>query len=58
MCCARSMKTKSAARPTSIKPQLSLRIFAVLPVAKQNTSSGAMLPRLESSAISRSMPKG
>jgi hypothetical protein len=41
-CWARSMKTKSASRPTSISPQLSLRIFAVLPVAKQNTSSAGM----------------
>ena len=39
-CCARSMNTKSAARPTSIRPQSSARMRAVLPVAKQNAISG------------------
>ena len=49
VCCARSRNTKSAARPGSINPQSSLRSRAVLPVAKQNTCSGARPPRLESS---------
>ena len=54
VCWALSMNTKSAARPTSIRPQFRPRMRAVLPVAKQNTSSGGMLPRLDSSAIMRS----
>ena len=58
VCCARSIKTKSAARPGSIRPQFKSRMRAVLPVAKQNTNSGGMLPRLESRAIMRKIPRG
>ena len=52
------MKTKSAALPTSIRPQFSPRMRAVLPVAKQNTCSAGMPARLESIAIMRRMPRG
>jgi ApbE superfamily uncharacterized protein (UPF0280 family) len=54
-CWARSIKTKSASRPTSISPQLSLRIFAVLPVAKQNTNSAGILASDDSIATMRSI---
>ena len=52
------MNTKSAARPTSTSPQSSLRILAVFPVAKQNTSSAGMPATLDRSAIMRRMPSG
>ena len=51
VCWARSMITRSAARPGSIRPQSSARRRAVLPVAKQNAVSASISPRLLSSAI-------
>ena len=52
------MKTKSAARPTSTRPQLRLRRRAVLPVAKQNTTSAGMSAIDEISDTMRRMPSG
>src|ERR1700722_12409888 len=57
-CCARSMMTKSAARPTSIRPQSSARMRAVLPVAKQRAISAGTSPSDDNSEIMRRMPSG
>ena len=57
-CCALSMSTKSAARPTSISPQSSSRMRAVLPVAKQNAISAGTSPSDDSIEIIRTMPSG
>ena len=58
VCCARSMNTKSAGLPFSISPASSLRTRAVLPVAMQNTVSGATPPKLARNAMVRRMPSG
>ena len=52
------MKAKSAARPTSISPQSSERIRAVLPVPKQKAISAGTSPSDDSMEIMRRMPSG
>ena len=55
-CCARSISTKSMARPGSTMPQSSLRTRAVFPVAQQNGASAGASPSDDSMAIIHRMP--
>jgi hypothetical protein len=52
------MNTKSAARPTSMMPQSSLRMRAVLPVARQIACSAGRSPSDDSIDTMRAMPRG